>query len=75
MSGKVHSEHIVATKVLMPVWGGGVSGKVHSEHIVATKVLMPVGRGLGVWECALTSQRLHDLITSARCPDLREVLR
>ena len=29
MSGKVHSEHILATKVLMPVKGGGVgcSGK------------------------------------------------
>ena len=53
MSGKVHSEHIVATKVLMPVWGG--SGKVHSEHIVATKVLMPIGGGggLGVRECVL----------------------
>ena len=32
VSGKVHSEHIVATKVLMPM-GGGVSRKVHSEHI------------------------------------------
>ena len=37
LSRKVHSEHIIATKVLMPM---GVSGKVHSEHIVATKVLM-----------------------------------
>ena len=24
VSGKVHSEHIVATKVLMPVGGGGL---------------------------------------------------
>ena len=55
MSGKVHSEHIVATKVLMPVGGGGGgSGKVHSEHIVATKVLMPMQGGLGgVRESAL----------------------
>ena len=35
MSGKVHSEHIAATKILMPM-GGGVSGKVHYEHIYAT---------------------------------------
>ena len=35
MSGKVHSEHIVATKVLMPM-RGWVSGKVHSDHILAT---------------------------------------
>ena len=45
MSGKVHSEHIVATKVLMPMGEGGGSRKVHSvhsEHIVATKMLMPV---------------------------------
>ena len=35
VSGKVHSEHIVATKVVMPR-KGGVSGKVHSEHILAT---------------------------------------
>ena len=60
VSGKVHSEHIVATKVLMPVGGGGgvwLSGKVHSEHIVATKVLMLVcvcvGGGGGFWESAL----------------------
>ena len=37
MSGKVHSEHILATKVLMPV-GEGVVGldvwEVHSEHIL-----------------------------------------
>ena len=36
-SGKVHSEHILATNVLMPV---GVSRKVHCKHIFATKVLM-----------------------------------
>ena len=63
VSGKVHYEHILATKVLMPMGGGGgggegVSGKVHYEHILATKVLMPVGGGwgggvLGVWESAL----------------------
>ena len=56
MSGKVHSEHIVVTKVLMPMgvgWvGGWVSRKVHSEHIVATKVLMPVGGG-GIRESVL----------------------
>ena len=40
MSGKVHSEHIVARGLV-----GWVSGKVHSEHIVATKVLMPMGGG------------------------------
>ena len=47
LSGKLYSEHIVATKVLMPMGGGGgwVSGKVHYEHIVATKVLMPMGGG------------------------------
>ena len=50
VSRKGHSEHIVATKVLMPV--GGVSRKVNCEHILATKVLMPVG-GLGVRESAL----------------------
>ena len=54
MSGKVHSEHIVATKVLMPV-GGGVSGKVHSEHIVATKVLIPVGGGGCPGKCTLST--------------------
>ena len=44
VSGKVHSEHIVATRVLMPVGEGGVvSRKVHSEHIVATRVLKPMG--------------------------------
>ena len=64
MSGKVHSEHIVATKVLMPVWGGGcwVSGKVHSEHIVATKVLMAVGGGGGVGclgKCTLSTLLLQ----------------
>ena len=55
VSGKVHSEHIVATKVLMPMGGRGwVSRKVHSEHIVATKVLMPMQGGLGgVRESAL----------------------
>ena len=47
VSGKVHSEHILATKVLMPMGGGGVSGKVHPEHILAAKVLMPVGGGGG----------------------------
>ena len=52
VSGKVHSEHILATKVLIPMGGGCVSGKVHYEHIFATKVLMPMG-GLGVWENAL----------------------
>ena len=46
VSGKVHSEHIVATKVFRG-GGGWVSGKVHSEHIVATKVLMPMGGGGG----------------------------
>ena len=42
VSGKVHYEHILATKVLMPVGGGGgVSGKIHysgnvpgNEHIL-----------------------------------------
>ena len=53
MSGKVHSEHIIATKVLMPMGGGvWVSRKVHSEHIVTTKVLMPMGGG-GIRESAL----------------------
>ena len=33
VSGKVHSELIVAIKVLMPVGGGG---EVHYEHILAT---------------------------------------
>ena len=47
VSRKVHYEHILATKVLMPMGGvRGVSGKVHYEHIFATKVLMPVG---GCW--------------------------
>ena len=43
LSGKVHSEHIVAAKVLMPKGGRGgwVSRKEHSEHIVATNVLLP----------------------------------
>ena len=49
MSGKVHSEHILATKVLMSMGGGWVSGKVHSEHILATKVVMPMGGGCLVY--------------------------
>ena len=53
MSVKVQSEHILTTKVLVPLGlGGWVSGKVHYEHILATKVLMPV-EGLGVRENAL----------------------
>ena len=56
VSGKVHSEHIVATKVLMPV-GGGVSRKVHSEYIVATKVLMPMGGCPG--KCTLSTLLLQ----------------
>ena len=51
VSQKVHSEHIVATKVLMPR-GGWVSRKVHSVHILATKSAHAHG-GLGVWENAL----------------------
>ena len=42
MSRKVHSEHILATKVLMPMGGGGVFRKMHysgnvpgNEHIIA----------------------------------------
>ena len=31
MSEKVHSEHIVATEVLMPVGGGGVWESAHGE--------------------------------------------
>ena len=53
-SGKVHYEHILVTKVLMPMeggWGGWVSGKVHYEHILATKVLMPVEGGWGGGGC------------------------
>ena len=50
----MHSEHIVATKVLMPV-GGGMSRKVHSEYIVATKVLMPVGGRGCPGKCTMTT--------------------
>ena len=52
MSRKVHSDHVLATKVLMP-WGEGVSGEVHSEHILATKMLMPVGGGGGGGGCTI----------------------
>ena len=50
----MYYEHIVATKVFMPmVVGGGVSGKVHYEHILATKVLMPM------WEGGWVSGKVH----------------
>ena len=62
VSGKVHSEHIVATKVLMPM-GGGVSGKVHSEHILATKVLMLIGGGC-LGKCTLSTL----LLQKCSCP-------
>ena len=61
MSGKMHSEHIVARKVLMPM-GGGL-GKVHSEHIVATKVLMPMGGG-DPGKCTLSTL----LLQKCSCP-------
>ena len=43
MGEKLHYEHILAPKVLMPM--REVTGKVHYEHIIATKVLMPMGGG------------------------------
>ena len=54
MSRKVYSEHILATKVLMPVGGGGggclgkctlstLLGGRWVSGCLATKVLMPMG--------------------------------
>ena len=44
MSGKVHSEHIVATKVLMPMrGGGGVPGKCTLSTLLLQKCSCPWG--------------------------------
>ena len=45
MSRKVHSEHIVATKVLMPVGGGGCPGKCTLGTLLLQKCSCPLGGG------------------------------
>ena len=59
MSRKVHSEHIVATKVLMPVGGGGrVTGKVHFEYIVPTSARYAIDIGIAFFYTTIfTGQR------------------
>ena len=64
----MHSDHIVATKVLMPMEGVCVFGKVHSDHIVATKVLMP-GGGVCV---SRTVHSEHSVATKVLMPVKRE---
>ena len=62
VSRKVHSEHIVATKVLMPMGGrgGGVGVGCPGKCTLSALLLQnyksghtPGGVGLGVWESAL----------------------
>ena len=47
MSGKVHSEHIVATKVFMPVGGVGCPGKCTLSTLLLQKCSCPWGGGGG----------------------------
>ena len=54
LSGKVHPEHIVATKVLMPMGGWvGCLGKCTLSTLLLQKCSCPWEGGLGVWESAL----------------------
>ena len=49
VSGKVHSEHIVATEVLMPVgggWGVGCPGKCTLSTLLLQKCSCPWGGGV-----------------------------